>query len=120
MRKMLYLSLMMFVGLFFVATSDASAPACQPGPNQVALFEHVNYGGKCVVLDAGELYNVEDVGFPNDQLSSVKFGSNIKSVELFEHINLNGKNETFGGSVADLTRSKVGNDVVSSMRINLK
>jgi len=41
-------------------------------------------------------------------------------VELFEHINLEGKSETFGQNVADLIPSKVGNDVVSSIRINLK
>lgn len=111
---------MMFVGLFFVVASDASGQNCKPGPNQVALFEDLKYEGNCVVVDAGELYNVEDVGFPNDTLSSIMFGSNIKSVELCEDFNLKGKRQTFYQSVGDFTNLRIGNDTVSSIKINIK
>lgn len=119
MKKLMFLTIM-FVGMFFIAASDASAQSCKPGPNQVALFEDIDYQGKCVVLDAGELYNVEDVNFANDTLSSVMFGSNISTVILYEHINLKGKKLTFAKSVTTLENTFVGNDTVSSMIIRLK
>jgi len=112
--------LTMIIGLFFIAASDASAQDCKPGPNQVALFEDINYQGKCVVVDASEKINVEDVGFPNDMLSSVKFGSNISTVILYEHIDLKGKKLTFAKSVSTLENTFVGNDTVSSLIIRLK
>lgn len=111
---------MIFVGMFLVAAGDASAQDCKPGPNQIALFADINYQGKCVVLDAGELYNVEDVGFTNDTLSSVMFGSNISTVILYEDINLKGKKLTFAKNVATLENTFVGNDTVSSIIIRLK
>ena len=118
MKKIMFL--MMFVGLFLVAASDASAQNCKPGRNQVALFEDWKYQGNCVVVDAGELYNVEDVGFPNDNLSSIRFGSNIKSVEFCEDVNLEGSCQTFYKSVGDFSKLRIGNDTVSSMKINLR
>jgi hypothetical protein len=118
MKKIMFL--MMFVGLFWAAASDASAQNCRPKANQVALFEDWKYQGNCVLVDAGELYNVEDVGFPNDNLSSILFGRNVASVELCEDVNLGGKCQTFYKSVGDFSKLKIGNDTVSSMRINLK
>lgn len=122
MKKLMFLTLM-FIGMFLVAASDASAQSCKPGPNQVALFVDVNYQGKCVVLDAGKpnkVNNVEDVGFPNDTLSSVLFGSNVSWAVLYEHIDFKGKKKTYYESIPSLEDSFVGNDTVSSMLINLK
>ena len=118
MKKIMFL--MMFVGLFLVAASDASAQKCKPKANQVALFEDWKYQGNCVVVNAGELYDVEDVGFPNDNLSSILFGRNIKSVTLCEDNNLEGSCQTFYKSVGNFNKLRIGNDTVSSMTINLR
>jgi len=109
--------------MFFVAASDASAQSCEPGLDQVALFEDINYEGKCVVLDAAKptkLNNVEAVGFPNDALSSVLFGSNVSWVVVYEHNDFKGKKKTYYESIPSLEDSFVGNDTVSSMLLNLK
>ena len=112
--------LMMVFGMFLIAASDASAQGCRPKANQVALFEDWKYKGNCVVVDAGELYNVEDVGFPNDNLSSILFGRNIASVTLCADNNLGGYCQTFYKRVGDFAKLRIGNDTVSSMKINLK
>ena len=110
----------LFLGIFFVAAGDASAQNCNPGPNQVALFEDINYQGKCVVVGAGEKINVSDVGFADNVLSSVKFGSNISTIILYQDADVKGKKLTFAKSVDTLIGTFVGNDTVSSLIVRIK
>lgn len=91
-------------------------PSCNPNTDQVALFEHANYGGRCVVLGAGEYRDAGSMGFANDSVSSIRVGSNVRAI-VYEHANYGGRNETFTGDDTILTDNAVGNDSISSARV---
>ncbi|MBI5305099.1 MAG: hypothetical protein HY868_23405 [Chloroflexi bacterium] len=61
----------------FIATA---IQYCTPGPDQAAFFVDWDYKGQCVVKDIGRYDNAEQMGIPNDTLSSVKVGANVRVV----------------------------------------
>jgi hypothetical protein len=65
---------LLVAGLFLIGVEKAEA-ACEPGPGQVAFYEHPNYTGPCVVLDVGRYENPAAIGIRNDSISSAKLGS---------------------------------------------
>jgi murein DD-endopeptidase MepM/ murein hydrolase activator NlpD len=89
---------------------------CNPNSDQVALFEHPNYGGSCKVFGKSDYPNPGSMGFPNDAASSIKVGGNVKAV-LCKDDNLNGGCEEFTGDDSDLNGNSIGDNQVSSMKV---
>ena len=79
------------------------------------FYEHANYGGRYWDLGPGKYSWVEDVGIPNDLISSFK-QVNPAKVIVYEHINFGG-----GRLYASSNQQYVGdqwNDKISSIKIN--
>ena len=91
-------------------------PVCNPNSDQIAFFEHANYSGTCKVLGVGDYSNPSTMGFPNDTASSVKVGSNVVTT-LYENDNYSGASEQFTGDDSDLSNNTIGNDRVSSVKV---
>ncbi|MGB9591519.1 MAG: hypothetical protein ACPL1K_03270, partial [Candidatus Kryptoniota bacterium] len=85
----------------------------------MALFVDSNYSGQCVVKNVGEYPDPGSIGLPNDSISSIKVGTNVKAT-LCEHDNFRGVCETFTGDDPDLSNNSIGNDRVSSARVERK
>jgi len=95
---------------------DSSGGGCVPNADQIALFVDSNYGGQCVAKGLGSYANPNAIGLPNDSISSIKVGSNVKAT-LCHHDNYGGQCETFTGNDSNLSNNAVGNDQVSSVRV---
>jgi len=91
-------------------------PSCDPNADQIALFVDANYSGQCVVKGTGQYPNPGAVGLPNDSISSIKVGGNVQAI-LCEHDGYGGVCETFTGDDPDLSNNSIGNDRVSSAKV---
>lgn len=89
---------------------------CSPNANQVALFVDPSYTGQCVVKDIGQYSNPNAIGLPNDSISSVKVGGSVQAV-LCRDDGYGGGCETFTGDDPDLGGNSIGNDQVSSAKV---
>ncbi len=94
-------------------------PQFNPGPRQVILYEDFNYQGIFKILEIGDYNSTGAMDFPNDKLSSIKVGSEIRAT-LFEHNDFKGKSQTFSVNIPYLGGTYIGNDAVSSIKISLK
>lgn len=102
-----------------IVYSSPPPPSCNPTADQIALFVDADYGGQCVVKGGGDYPNPGAIGLPNDSISSVKVGSSVKAI-LCEHDNYGGVCETFPGDDPNLSDNSIGNDRVSSARVEQK
>lgn len=89
---------------------------CVPNADQVALFVYAQNGGQCVVKGIGSYADPTALGLPNDSISALRVGSNV-TVTLYQHTNFNGNLEDFAEDDADLSNNSIGNDQVSSARV---
>lgn len=94
----------------------AAAATCNPTADQVALFVDSDYRGQCVLKGVGHYPNPTAIGLPNDAISSVKVGGNVR-LSLFEHDNYQGRSSAFTGNDSNLSDNTIGNDAVSSMKV---
>jgi hypothetical protein len=62
------------------AFSPAAQAACEPGPNEVSLFKDAGFKGQCVVKEFGDFANSNQIGLPNDSISSVRVGNNAQVI----------------------------------------
>jgi len=95
---------------------ESSSPSCNPGANQIALFVDGDYRGQCVVKGVGQYPNPSAIGLPNDQISSIKVGSDVRAT-LCQDDNYQGVCEVFLGDDPNLTDNSIGNDTVSSVKV---
>jgi hypothetical protein len=96
----------------------------QPPPDAAIVCEHINYDGKCYILSVRAYNNAEQIGLPNDTISSVMVGSNVK-LTLFVHGGLTGESITFFSNDPDLTDNwidsqYVWNDNTTSLNVELR
>ena len=77
------------------------AAQCNPNGDQIALFLDGGYSGQCVVKGIGDYSNPSSIGLPNDSISSLKVGSNVKAT-LCRDDNYGGGCEDFTGDDSDL------------------
>jgi len=89
---------------------------CNPNADQVALFVDADYRGQCVVKGIGQYPNPGAIGLPNDSISSVKVGGNVKAI-LCRDDNYGGGCETFTSNDSNLSDNSIGNDQVSSAKV---
>jgi hypothetical protein len=90
--------------------------SCNPSADQVALYVDTDYRGQCVVKNLGSYVSPGAIGLPNDSISSVKVGSNVM-LRLYEHDNYAGRASLFTGNDSNLGDNTIGNDSVSSMKV---
>lgn len=95
-----------------------STPCGVAFDDQVVIYQHSQFGGKCKVLDVGE-YAHSDAFAPvgNDSVSSVQVGASV-SVTLYQHANFEGLHQKLlSGQYPSLGRF---NDRTSSMKVQLR
>ncbi len=98
------------------------APGCR-----LELFEHPDYGGHSNVL-TGDVPDMRRTSLGNDRASSLRLdcgrrgggrhGGNDRGVTVYRGGNFTGGSETFFRDVRDLSRTAVGNDEASSVRVS--
>ncbi|MEP7355701.1 MAG: glycoside hydrolase domain-containing protein [Anaerolineales bacterium] len=86
---------------------------CVPNANQAALFIFPNYGGACVIKEAGTYSTVASLGLPNDTISSIRVGANMV-VRLCEHEFQGGTCENFAADTPELAGHPLGDNQASS------
>ena len=98
---------------------EQSTPSCNPNADQIALFLDGDYNGQCVIKGVGDYSNPSAIGLPNDQISSIKVGSNVKAT-LCRDDNFSSTCEVFLGNDSNLSDNSVGNDQVSSAKVEAR
>ena len=104
------------VGNDSVSSLKVEWRACDPGPNQAALYTEAGMKGKCISLAPGAYGDITAFDLPDNAISSVRVGHYV-AVELCSDFNFSGVCEVLFGDEADLADNLVGNDQVSSFRI---
>lgn len=106
------------------ASSARVSPAgvtsfCSPTAQQVAVFQHSNYGGGCTTRDLGQYTDPNRLGLANDTMSSVRIGANVE-VLLCTDGNFLGDCELVTASRADFGGTRIGHDRTSSFWVRPK
>ncbi len=101
---------------FQVQLSDPGTTTCNPTADQVALYEHTNYTGRCTTLGIGAYRDAGSMNLTNDSASSIRVGGNVRAT-VYEHSDYGGRSETFTGDDPSLIDNVIGNDVISSVRV---
>lgn len=89
---------------------------CVPGRHQASFFTNADFLGQCVVRNIGNYASSGAIGLPNDSISAVRIGADTQVVVC--------KDNDFAGdcillqqSTAFLNDNRVGNDAVSSLKV---
>ena len=90
-----------------------------PDSDEISLFIDSGYRKQCVVKGTGQYPNPAAIGLPNDSISSIKVGNNVRAI-LCQHDNFGGICETFESDDPDLSDNRVGNDQVSSLKVEAR
>lgn len=111
-----FLGFLVAISMIIPTTPASADVGCFPNSDQVALFTSYSYSDSCVLRNIGEYATPWDIGLPNDSISSVRVGSNVRVV-LYEHNGYLGRSEVFGADISNIRGSYVGDDMVSSLRV---
>ena len=99
-----------------------------PAPDEVIIYEHAGYQGRCVVKQGPGRYDadVEFAPLPDDSASSIRVGDDLAAV-LASEIKLDGDREKFTGDDADFRdngpipgEELIGDDRMSSFKVQLR
>ncbi len=82
------------------------------GDYEVVLFKDADFSGESIAIQPGSYRKIEDAGFPNDALSSIKVPRGY-TVILYEDSDFRGRSVTVTSSNARISF----NDVVSSIKV---
>ena len=102
----------------------AAADVLQPPPDVVVVCQDFNYQGACYFLSVRNYNTPEEIGLPNDSISSVLVGSNVK-LTLYLHGGLTGESITFYANDPNLTDNRTNNqynwnDNATSVSVQLR
>ena len=112
-------------GLRHVLKNDAcpsAPPACQPSPEQVALFNEPDYQGACIVLGIGTHGATALAALGDNQAESLQVGNQVY-VTLYRNSDFSGRSATFptfgatGNGDSNLSDDRLGADQLSSLRV---
>ena len=92
---------------------------CNPRPNEIAVFEDEGFQGQCIIHNAGNFRDAVAIGLPDDFISSVKVG-NLLRVVFYRNEDFTGISGVYNANDEALYYDDIGNDTVSSMRVDLK
>jgi hypothetical protein len=93
--------------------------SCTPGTNEVTIFMHFDNQPPCQKLPLGTYGNPAAFGLPDNAISSIKLGSNVKA-NLCPDYNFGGNCEWFLANDSNLSDNTVGNDTLSSIIVEVK
>lgn len=93
--------------------------SCWPAPDEVSLFMHIDYGEPCQRLSVGQYYNSNQFNLPDDSISSVALGSNVKAYLCTDN-NLAGACDWFLSNDPWLGDNRINNDTLSSLQVEFK
>lgn len=102
----------------FLFPAEALAQ-CEPGPHEVAFFQHANFEGKCKVLGLKDYKNSSDLGIKNDSISSVKVGAEVQAFVCKDSF-YRGECEVLNKNHKTLRNNVVKGDTISSAKIQLR
>jgi hypothetical protein len=99
------------------ALTPNSCVAGNPAANEVLLYEHTYYGGRCEVF-TGDDASLGGNPIGNEAASSIKVGSGVHAY-IYEHSDFTGNWWYFspGESVPELRDTPIHNDTASSIRV---
>lgn len=89
---------------------------CPPGPNQVSFYTNADFLGLCVTRDIGDYPTAGTIGLPNDSISSIRVGIGAQVFACVDE-NFSGRCEVITGNNSYLATSAVGNDQITSLRV---
>lgn len=115
--RVVFAAIAMAIGFLF--GNEAQAACDYLEPNQVAFFTHANYRGACAIRAIGDYPSSDAIGLPNDSISSIRVGSDAQVV-LCKHDNFQGDCIRRDSDVSFLKDRQVGNDAVSSAKVQLR
>lgn len=115
--RAVFAALAVVIGLLF--GNEAQAACNYLEPDQVAFFTDANYRGACVMKTIGDYPSSGEIGLPNDSISSIRVGSNAQVV-LCKDNNFQGDCIRRDSDVSFLNDRQVGNDAVSSAKVQLR
>lgn len=100
---------------FFVSSPAWPADCSFPQPEQVIVYDEIDRGGACRLLDIGYYRDPASFRLPTDSISSIDVGANVRAV-LYEHNEFRGRQAHFEGgfNYGELGRE---NDKTSSIEI---
>lgn len=100
---------------FFVSSPAWPADCSFPQPEQVIVYDEIDCGGACRLLDIGYYRDPASFGLPTDSISSIDVGANARAV-LYEHNEFRGRQAHLEGgfNYGELGRE---NDKTSSIEI---
>lgn len=104
------------VGNDTVSSVQVTARSCAPTADQVAFYMDENYAGPCTVRGVGDYSNSDAIGVPDNSVTAVKVGANVK-VRLCSENNYEGNCEELIADDPTLADNAIGNDSVSSARV---
>jgi hypothetical protein len=93
--------------------------SCMPSSTQVSFYVNADFLGTCVVKDVGDYPNSGAIGLPNDSISAIRVGSNVQVV-ICKDNNFQGDCILLTSSVGFLNNNRVGNDQVSSAKVQTR
>jgi len=93
--------------------------SCRPASDEVTLFMHIDYGEPCQKLKVGQYNNADQFGLPDDSITSVLVGSRVNTYFCSES-NLRGTCEWINVNDPWLGDNSIGNDTLSSLRVEFK
>ncbi len=101
------------------ASEETSGGSCSENPSDTEIFVYsdANFAGNCVKISkiGYQSPNMDKFGIPNDSISSIKVGSNVRAV-VCEHNDYKGKCQSLLENASSLVNSYIGNDSVSSIK----
>jgi hypothetical protein len=98
-------------------TCPIPPPACLPGPDQVTLFEGLDYTEGCVRFGIGNYANGDALSpLGSDDVASILVGSNV-SATLYSEVNYGGHSQTLIYSDSNLSDNLVPADRLSALRV---
>ena len=92
---------------------------CNPRSNEIAVFEDEGFQGQCIIHNAGNYRGSVEIGLPDNFISSVKVGSLLRVV-FYRNESFTGISGVYMASDEALYYDDIGNDTVTSMRVDLK
>jgi|GEM_PF-1528603 len=129
MKKVIFPVARVLMGVLFVLTITVGvAPAFDPGPNEVILYEHIDYGGRSIRFSVGSnvpnlTNNKSGTWNWNDKVSSIKVGANVRLI-TWQDKDYTGKCMGFLGSNAGGKTGKYRhlgdwhyNDAITSLKV---
>ena len=108
-----------------ISSATVERKGCVPGVDEVAIYQHSNFRGKCRILRKGSYKNSKAMKFKNDSISSIEFSQSsgqrntkVKALVCY-NANFKGYCKTLYSTASRLKDHSM-NDAITSMKVILK